>query len=73
MAELLDRLTRALAPRYRIEREAGHGGMAVVFLARDLRHDRPVAIKVLRPELAGVFFNAAEIRGNLWKAKVDPR
>jgi len=54
MPEVLDRLTEALAARYRIEREVGHGGMAVVFLARDLRHDRPVAIKVLRPELAGV-------------------
>ena len=54
MPELLDRLTGALAARYRIEREVGHGGMAIVFLARDLRHDRPVAIKVLRPELAGV-------------------
>jgi serine/threonine-protein kinase len=54
MPGLLNRLAGALAARYRIEREAGHGGMAVVFLARDLRHDRPVAIKVLRPELAGV-------------------
>jgi len=46
------RLTSALADRYRIERELGAGGMATVYLARDLKHDRDVAIKVLRPELA---------------------
>ena len=49
-----DRLTAALADRYRIERELGQGGMATVYLAQDLRHDRKVAIKVLRPELAAV-------------------
>jgi tRNA A-37 threonylcarbamoyl transferase component Bud32 len=42
------------ADRYRIERELGQGGMATVYLAQDLRHDRKVAIKVLRPELAAV-------------------
>ena len=42
----------ALADRYRVERELGRGGMATVYLAHDLRHDRPVALKVLRPELA---------------------
>ena len=47
-----DRLTAALADRYRIERELGQGGMATVYLAHDLKHDRQVAIKVLRPELA---------------------
>jgi eukaryotic-like serine/threonine-protein kinase len=41
----------ALADQYRLEREVGRGGMATVFLAHDLRHDRPVALKVLRPEL----------------------
>ena len=45
-------LVKALADRYRIERELGAGGMAVVYLAQDLRHDRQVALKVLRPELA---------------------
>src|SRR6185436_10584028 len=49
-----DRLTTALADRYRIERELGQGGMATVYLAADLRHDRKVAVKVLRPELAAV-------------------
>ncbi len=52
MANQLDGIRRALADRYAIERELGHGGMATVYLARDLRHDRRVAIKVLRPELA---------------------
>ena len=46
------RLAAALADRYRLERELGQGGMATVFLAQDLKHDRPVAIKVLRAELA---------------------
>src|SRR3954467_15644933 len=48
------RLVAALAGRYEIEHEIGHGGMATVPLARDLRHNRYVAIKVLRPELAAV-------------------
>ena len=52
MAELREQLQSGLADRYRIERELGRGGMATVFLARDLRHDRPVALKVLHPELA---------------------
>ncbi len=47
-------LRDALAERYRIERELGAGGMATVYLAQDLKHDRRVAIKVLRPELAAV-------------------
>src|ERR1041384_4655918 len=51
---LASRLSTALAGRYAIERELGQGGMATVFLARDLRHDRQVALKVLRPELAAV-------------------
>ncbi len=54
MTAPLDRLAAVLADRYRIERELGAGGMATVYLAQDLKHDRKVAIKVLRPELAAV-------------------
>src|SRR6476659_5424815 len=45
-------LPEVLGGRYRIERELGRGGMARVHLAHDLKHDRPVAVKVIRPELA---------------------
>ncbi len=48
------KLTESLADRYRLERELGQGGMATVYLAEDIRHDRRVAVKVLRPELAAV-------------------
>jgi serine/threonine-protein kinase len=51
---LTDRLSAAVADRYRIERELGSGGMATVYLAQDLKHDRKVALKVLKPELAAV-------------------
>ena len=50
----MQRLTAALADRYQIERELGSGGMATVYLAEDVKHDRKVAVKVLRPELAAV-------------------
>jgi eukaryotic-like serine/threonine-protein kinase len=50
----LERLRASLADRYRIERELGAGGMATVYLAHDVKHDRSVAIKVLRPELSAV-------------------
>ncbi len=52
MVELLERLGVALAARYKIERELGQGGMAKVFLAHDLKYERAVAVKVLRPDLA---------------------
>ena len=52
MSNLLDRLKTALADRYAIQEELGAGGMATVYLAEDLKHDRQVAVKVLRPELA---------------------
>jgi len=51
MTDPLDRLTAALADRYTIERELGAGGMATVYLAHDLRHDRRLAVKVLKPEI----------------------
>ncbi len=54
MTEPVSRLQEALAGRYRIAREIGQGGMATVYLAEDLKHDRKVAIKVLRPELAAI-------------------
>ena len=52
MTDALSALSAALADRYRLERELGHGGMATVYLAQDLKHDRAVALKVLKPELA---------------------
>ncbi|HEY8105194.1 MAG TPA: serine/threonine-protein kinase [Gemmatimonadales bacterium] len=52
VSDTLERLRLVLADRYAVERELGRGGMATVFLAQDLRHDRKVAIKVLRPELS---------------------
>jgi Tol biopolymer transport system component/tRNA A-37 threonylcarbamoyl transferase component Bud32 len=54
MTDAIGRLTSALAGRYRVERELGQGGMATVYLAHDMKHDRQVALKVLHPELAAV-------------------
>ena len=54
MNDGVERLNAALEGRYRIERELGQGGMATVYLAEDARHDRKVALKVLKPELAAV-------------------
>src|ERR671912_457277 len=54
MSDIPGRLSAALSGRYAIEREVGAGGMATVYLARDLRHHRKVALKVLRPELAAL-------------------
>ncbi len=53
MSDIPERLAAALSGRYVVEREVGAGGMATVYLARDLRHKRPVAVKVVRPELGG--------------------
>jgi serine/threonine-protein kinase len=70
MPSTADLLKAALADRYRVERELGHGGMATVYLAHDFRHDRPVALKVLRPELAAVigaerFLKEIKVTANL--------
>jgi len=54
MSSLSPRISGALSGHYRLEDEIGAGGMATVYLAQDLRHDRRVAVKVLRPELAAV-------------------
>ena len=53
MEDVLNQLRKDLAGRYEVEQELGHGGMAVVYLAKDLRHDRRVAIKVLRQDVGG--------------------
>ena len=54
MSNPFDRLSDALSGHYTIEEELGAGGMATVYLAHDVKHDRKVAVKVLRPELAAV-------------------
>ena len=70
MSEITERLSTAIADRYKIERHLGQGGMATVYLAHDLKHDRKVALKVLRPELAAVigaerFLNEIKVTANL--------
>jgi serine/threonine protein kinase/tetratricopeptide (TPR) repeat protein len=72
-----EQLAAALAGRYVIERELGQGGMAVVYLARDVRHDRRVALKVLRPELGAVlgaerFLAEIRVTANLQHPHVVP-
>ena len=62
MNESIARLTSALAGRYRVERELGTGGMAIVYLAHDLRHNRKVAVKVLRDDLAASVGGARFLR-----------
>jgi serine/threonine-protein kinase len=71
MPDLLARLTGALADRYRVDREIGRGGMAHVFLAHDLKLDRPVALKVLRPDLAAVLGGERFLREITLAAKLE--
>ena len=75
--DVLDRLKTALADRYTVEREIGHGGMATVYLAEDIRHERSVAVKVLRPELAASlgserFLREIKIAANLTHPHILP-
>ncbi len=70
MSNPLERLASALSDRYKIESELGQGGMATVYLAHDLKHNRKVAVKVLRPELAAIlgaerFLKEIEVTANL--------
>ncbi len=70
-------LHSALSDRYLVEREIGHGGMATVYLARDLRHDRRVALKVLNPELGAVlgverFLSEIRVTANLQHPNLLP-
>src|SRR3989454_7523121 len=77
VANTFAQLQAALADRYALERELGHGGMATVYLARDLRHGRPVAIKVLRPEIAAAlgperFLREIEVAARLTHPHILP-
>src|SRR5438477_6259082 len=73
----LDTLQSALGERYKFEREIGAGGMATVYLARDLRHERQVAVKVLKPELGAVlgadrFLSEIKVTANLQHPNLLP-
>src|SRR4249919_2784508 len=75
--DALSRLRTALIERYEIEREIGRGGMATVYLARDVRHNRKVALKVLNPELGAVlgverFLAEIEVTANLQHPNLLP-
>src|SRR5688572_18968801 len=77
MSATSERLTNALVDRYTIEREVGRGGMATVFLAHDIRHDRRVAVRVLAPALAAVlgadrFLAEIKVTANLQHPNILP-
>ncbi len=77
MPDPIEQLTSALADHYRIEREVGQGGMATVYLAQDLKHNRQVAVKVLRPDLAATlgpdrFLREIEIAAQLHHPHIMP-
>ena len=77
VSAMIDRLNNALSDRYRIDREVGAGGMATVYLAHDIKHDRDVAIKVLKPELGAVlgverFLSEIKVTANLQHPNLLP-
>ncbi|UCD25774.1 MAG: protein kinase [Gemmatimonadota bacterium] len=77
MPEVLERLNETLAGRYRLERQLARGGAAIVFVAHDLRHDRQVALKVLRPDIAAAlgaerFLREIKIAANLSHPHILP-
>jgi serine/threonine protein kinase len=77
MSALLDRLRAALAPEYEVVRELGSGGMGMVFLGRDTRLDRPIAVKIIRPELASAhaaerFLREAQVLAHLSHPGIVP-
>jgi serine/threonine-protein kinase len=77
MSDVIARLNAALEGRYEIDREIGEGGMATVYLARDVKHNRNVAVKVLKPELAAVvgadrFLAEIETTANLQHPHILP-
>jgi len=77
MSEITEKLKVAIADRYLIEHELGQGGMATVYLAHDVKHDRKVALKVLRPELAAVigaerFLQEIKVTANLQHSHILP-
>src|SRR5438552_14264310 len=77
MSDPFLRLAAALADRYRLERQLGVGGMALVYLAEDLKHHRKVAVKVMRPELAATlgaerFLREVEIAAQLSHPHILP-
>ncbi len=77
MSDPVARLNAALEGRYAIERELGEGGMATVYLANDLKHERKVALKVLKPELAAVvgaerFLAEIKVTANLQHPNILP-
>ena len=72
-----DQLNAALSDRYLVEREIGEGGMATVYLARDIRHNRKVALKVLKPDLGAVvgverFLSEIQVTANLQHPNLLP-